>query len=280
MKKLFLLIFFISFNVLSMQNEEYAIELESFLSFITEEIGHNLENDKIEREIHYETEWTLKKGTKRKCQWWLYCESNQANYLKVNFYLIEEGEKLALDIYIDEQNQLLGYSNKFKHYFYLYSSAIWRGAGFPKKLDVGDFFLELSLVLADSPSRSPAELRLKDQNSPDALSFISTIKISRRVAGFHEILIKLFYVDHFAERFLIKEGRTAPFKLNNPRWPHVLKDSLSGFSAAEIYLMSLIDGGEIEPSEYEIYAIKYGVNFNRITDLVKVLKTFDIMELR
>ena len=201
------------------------------ISFLNE-IENNVQLPLFEF-AHYETFWVTKNGCKRALQYWVYCESNQDNYL--NFTLKVPGltittrsgiMKDALDrLYVVEDKYC---SDNFKKVFPLFSSApsaFFIQTSFLLPIDYNDLSIQLNIISDDEYPKHPLQecakfvkssMFLEPQNANNALlfpfNFTPKLNFQGRAEGWFKVQCSLMYNNN-----IISLHTSDPFIFNNPR---------------------------------------------------------------
>lgn len=231
-----------------------------------------LEDLDTRNNIVCQSSWVQKKGKLKKDQWWLYCEENQSNYLKLAFFVVKDGLRIPLTLFVDRENQLLFPGDG--DYFYLKNpNKRYDGQLLPppEKFSKENLVLELNLVAFSyakelNQNMIPA-LESKNEFSINTLTCTTSVNLKhKRNNQYFHIFFTLYYRDKNNILRLLKDGRTTPFKLHNPRWG-ALKKQLSPYTAEEVLFMNLIhDHG---PDNWRAYLLECAVDETRVQHLIR-----------
>lgn len=244
---LFILGLFLSFSCINAEIEVEPMLLEQQIEdLLNTELNTFDPEITIQNGVGYRIYWGRKNGDAlKKDQWWAYCEQHQSNYLKIQFYIVHDGNEWPLNMYVASDEQLLFYNETTRAYVYLSDMMrTYNGYEIPRIINDDDLSLILTLeslepVITKNDSVATSRISdLKIDYSPLKSMFSCAIKFTERTRDYFHISFKFMY----RKKILLKEGFSSPFKLNNPRWPSKLKKKLSNFTADEIFFMNLISG--------------------------------------
>ena len=244
---------------------------------------NEIENDNVQLPLlefaHYETFWVTKNGTKRALQYWVYCESNQDNYLnftyKVPGLIVTSRSGIMKDnldrLYIVEDKYS---TDNFKKVFPLFSSApsaFFIQASFLFPIEKSNISIQLSIISDDEYPKHPIQesakfvksslvLETKNENN-DSLqfpfNFTSKLNFQGRAEGWFKIQTVLMY-----NNSVISLHTSDPFIFNNPRIKK-LKEHRQ-YNCREIKFMQIAE----LVSDKEEYLEKYGYLLDNSMELL------------
>lgn len=231
--------------------------------------------------VHYQMEWVTKNGCRRALQYWVYCESNHDNYLKLDLQVpglkITSSSRIMSDcfgqLYIVED---INSRNEFKTVFPLFSSSSsisFMSLQFLQPVDESGLAINICLIADDELPQHPFQEETKfvksifkiSKESDTRFPFSSTVSTNfqGRGEGWFKIQVNLMY----KQTLLLASSISEPFMFNNPRLKKMKEQR--NYTPKEIKFMQLAESY----GNKEQYFNQYGYLYKNAKELLENAST-------